>query len=241
MSIGPHPHTGLHTVTWLLEGELTHHDSLGSEQLIRPGELNLMTAGHGVAHAEEAPTTYTGGAHGVQLWVAQPESTRHGAAAFEHHASLPHMDIGGGVGTVLIGTFGDVTSAARADTPMVGVDVVLDAGSHVLPLRHDFEYAFVVLEGALSIDTDVLEPGNLGYLGMHRDEIAVDTVERTRALLLGGEPFEGPILMWWNFVARTRDEVDLATKEWNDGNERFGSVHSGLDRIPAPGTPWRSS
>src|SRR6185295_19481914 len=89
MAIGPHPHIGLQTVTWLLEGEVLHRDSLGSEQLIRPGQLNLMTAGSGIAHAEEATPGYRGDHHGVQLWVAQPEATRHAAAAFEHHAELP--------------------------------------------------------------------------------------------------------------------------------------------------------
>ena len=113
VEIGPHPHMGLHTVTWLVAGELLHRDSLGSEQPIRPGQLNLMTAGHGVAHSEESTNDYRGDMHGVQLWVAQPETTRHGAPAFEHHGELPRVSLGAGEATVLIGEFGEVTSPYR--------------------------------------------------------------------------------------------------------------------------------
>src|SRR5665213_808779 len=119
MGVGPHPHIGLQTVTWLLEGKVLHTDSLGSEQLIRPGQLNLMTAGHGIAHAELS-TIGSGAVHGAQLWVAQSEVTRHGPAEFEHHAGLPTLDLGPAVITVLLGTMGGVTSPGRADAPMVG-------------------------------------------------------------------------------------------------------------------------
>jgi redox-sensitive bicupin YhaK (pirin superfamily) len=241
MSIGPHPHMGLHTVTWLLEGELLHSDSLGSEQLIRPGELNLMTAGHGVAHAEEEPTAYDGGMHGMQLWVAQPESTRHGVPAFEHHSDLPVADLGATRATVLIGSFGDAESPARADTALVGVDLMLPAGAHELPLRADFEHALAVFTGGVRVGEAVVGPGVLGYLGLGRDELTIETAGDTRAMLLGGEPFPDPILMWWNFVARSRDEVALATKEWNAETERFGTVESTLPRIPAPVEPWHGA
>ena len=113
LSIGPHPHNGLHTVTWLLQGDLVHHDSLGSEQPVRPGELNLMTAGHGIAHSEETPDAYRDGFHGIQLWVAQPEHTRHGPAAFEHRAELPQVEIGSAVATVLLGDFAGVSANRR--------------------------------------------------------------------------------------------------------------------------------
>jgi redox-sensitive bicupin YhaK (pirin superfamily) len=239
IAIGPHPHTGLQTVTWLLAGELLHRDNLGSEQLIRPGQLNLMTAGHGVAHAEEA-MGHGGAMHGVQLWVAQPESTRHGAAGFEHHAELPHVALRAGTATVLIGDFADASSAARHDTPLVGVDLQLSAGTHQLPLRSDFEYAVIVMEGSLQIGDARMRPGVLGYLGNERDELTLSTKEMTRALLLGGEPFPEQVLMWWNFVARTRDEVELATKEWNAESDRFGVVRSQLEHIAAPAVPWQT-
>ena len=113
MSIGPHPHIGLHTVTWLFAGEMVHTDSIGSEQLIRPGQLNLMTAGRGIAHAEETPATYRGTTHGLQLWVAQPESTRHGDPAFEHHAELPEMSFG----SVVVRGAGRVARAGKIPRP----------------------------------------------------------------------------------------------------------------------------
>ena len=130
MQIGPHPHSGLHTVTWLVEGELVHRDSLGSEQPIRPGQLNLMTAGHGVAHAEESPPALAGRQHGIQLWVAQPEATRHGPAAFEHHAELPRLDLGGAVATVLVGGLDGLAGAdsRRGATPRCSASTSMPAG-----------------------------------------------------------------------------------------------------------------
>src|SRR5919202_2540915 len=149
LDIGPHPHTGLHTVTWLVAGEVLHRDSLGTEQLVRAGQLNLMTAGQGVQHSEEATGRYRGQLHGVQLWVAQPEATRHGPAAFEHHADLPRVELGRSEATILVGTFLGRTSPARADTPLLGVDAVLQAGSVDWPLEAQFEHALLVLEGAV--------------------------------------------------------------------------------------------
>ncbi|MFL6136642.1 MAG: pirin family protein [Frankiaceae bacterium] len=249
VEIGPHPHAGLQTVTWLAEGEQVHHDSLGSEQPIRPGQLNLMTAGAGVAHAEES-LDYRGAVHGVQLWVAQPEATRHGPPAFEHHRELPQTGLGAVVATVLVGRFAGLTSAARTDTPLVGVDLRAGAGVAVLPLEPAHEHALVVLAGALSIRGEaasggstgapVVGPGTLAYLGVGREELVVTATEGTRALLLGGEPFGEQVLMWWNFVARTKDEIDAARADWQAGDgPRFGRVASAAPRVPAPPTPWR--
>ena len=250
VDIGPHPHIGLQTVTWLVAGELLHTDSLGSEQVIRPGQLNLMTAGHGVAHAEES-TGYAGEVQGVQLWVAQPERTRHGPPAFEHHAELPRVELDGGRGeaTVLVGSVegaGDAgRSPARHDTGQVGLDLVLRPGAAsgaataVVPLRPVYEHALVVVEGAVAVGGTVVEPGHLAYLGEGRDELALEVRDRARLLVVGGEPFESRVLMWWNFVARTKDEVGAARDAWQAGDgDRFGPVPSRLDRIPAPKLPW---
>ena len=240
VEIGPHPHIGLHTVTWLVAGELLHRDSIGSEQPIRPGQLNLMTAGHGVAHAEEATNDYRGDLHGMQLWVAQPEETRHGAPAFEHHAELPQVSLGAGEATVLVGEFGDVASPARRDTDLVGLDAVLRAGVSSWALRTDFEYAVVVVDGTVAVDDTVVTPGQLGYLGLGSDELTVSTTDNARMLLLGGVPFEEPVLIWWNYVARSKDEVELAGQEWNAQAERFGCVDSTLARIASPLPPWKT-
>jgi len=237
LGIGPHPHMGLQTVTWLLSGELLHLDSLGSEQLIRPGQLNLMTAGHGVAHAEEDPGRATE-LHAVQLWVAQPESTRHGAAAFEHHAELPRLDLGGGEATVLIGDVGGLTSPARRDTQHMGADLALRPGGTVVPLRADYEHALVVLEGGVRVGERVAGPGVLAYLGAGRDDCRLVVDAPARALLLGGVPFPEPVLMWWNFVGRTRDEISEARRQWADADDRFGSVPSALPRIEVGRPSW---
>jgi quercetin 2,3-dioxygenase len=235
--IGPHPHMGLQTVTWLLEGELLHRDSLGSEQLIRPGQLNLMTAGHGVAHAEEDP----GGAnrlHGVQLWLAQPDANRNGPAGFEHHGSLPGVELDGASATVLVGDVAGEVSPARRDTEHVGAELTVRGSRATLPLRRDYEHALVVLVGQVSVESVVVEPGVLAYLGTGRDEVRVETDDTARVLLLGGVPFPEPIFMWWNFVARTRDEVTEARRQWAAGDPRFGSVRSKLARIEVGPPPW---
>jgi len=240
--IGPHPHIGLQTVSWLVEGEMVHRDSLGAEQLIRPGQLNLMTAGRGVAHAEEGTAESAGKPkHGIQLWVAQPEATRHGEPAFEHHAELPRVAVDSGAATVLVGELAGVTSPARADTDHVGAELALRRGNTIVPLRPEHEHALVVLEGAVDLGDDtVVEPGFLAYLGTGRDELPMAMTDAARVMLLGGTPFESEISMWWNFVARTHDEMDEARSAWEAGDEdRFGPVSSTLGWIAAPTTPWR--
>ena len=239
--IGPHPHTGLQTVTWLLEGEALHRDSLGSEQVIKPGQLNLMTAGHGVAHAEDSTGGGSRRLHGVQLWVAQPEGTRHGAAAFEHHAALPVAEVAGGVATVLVGSFLGAESPARRDTPLLGADLVLHGGLSAWPLDPAYEHALIVLDGAVGVDGHGLEPGRMAYLGQGRAEVAVDAVGPARALLLGGEPFGADVVMWWNFVARTKDEITDAWRSWQAADDRFGRVSSPTPRIPVGPPPWAAA
>ncbi len=235
--IGPHPHLGLQTVTWLLEGELVHTDSLGSEQPIRPGQLNLMTAGHGVAHAEDGRGLAAPSIHGVQLWVAQPEATRHGPPAFEHHDELPRLDLAQGTAGVLVGTLGGVTSPARCDSQLMGADLAI-VGPVELALDPAHEHGLVVLSGHVVVDGVRVLPDELAYLGGGRHQLGLHTDEATRALLLGGEPFGSDILMWWNFVARDRGEVDAAWRDWQAGSDRFGPVASTLARVTAPPPAW---
>jgi hypothetical protein len=233
--IGPHPHLGLQTVTWLLDGETLHTDSLGSEQLIRPGQLNLMTAGRGVAHAEDGRRSGRAG-HGVQLWVAQPEATRHGDPAFEHHADLPRVELASGEAVVLAGGWAGARSPARTDSPLLGADLAFDRAAEV-PLVPAHEHALVVLDGAVTVGDTEVGADELAYLGEGRDELVLRTSAPTRVLLLGGEPFE-EILMWWNFVARTRPEMEDAFRDWQAHADRFGSVRTDLARIDAPVPQW---
>ncbi|SNQ50007.1 putative Quercetin 2,3-dioxygenase [Frankia canadensis] len=256
VEIGPHPHIGLATVTWLLSGGLVHRDSLGSNQPLRPRELNLMTAGNGVAHAE-ASEDGDGQLHGVQLWVAQPDRTRHGPADFAHHPHLPVAGFGSVEVTVLLGELGGAASPARTDTPLVGAELALHGGGGVLPLRRDFEYAVIALDGAVRIGANVLVAGQLGYLRPGREELPIGTGPAVagvpasgtggtggaggrgvRAMLLGGEPFPEQVVMWWNLVARTRGEIEAARADWTAGAERFGAVATPAARVPAPVPMW---
>ncbi len=234
LDVGPHPHTGLATVTWLLSGRLLHTDSLGTEQVVAPGQLNLMTAGTGVSHAEEQVRGLGSPLHGLQLWLAQPETTRHGPAAFEHHAELPRSELPGLVTTDLLGG----ASPARCDSDTVGLDLALHGGAAVLPLDPVREHALVVLDGALVVAGRRLQPGVLAHLGTGRQEVAIDAEGPARAVLLGGRPFPEPVVMWWNFVGRDRAELSEAVRQWQDGDERFGRVRSALPRIEAPVPAW---
>lgn len=238
MAIGPHPHIGLQTVTWLVEGGLLHKDSLGTEQPIRPGQLNLMTAGHGIAHAEESLWRgHVGTTHGIQLWVAQPDETRDGRPAFEHHDDLPSLEVGFVEATVLIGTLEGVHSPARHDTPLLGAELRAYRGETTIQLDPTFEHALVVLEGLVNVadDAEDVSPGTLAFLGDGRDELTFATADDARLMLLGGAPFEADPWMSWNFVGRSAAEVRQAAADWNDGDDqRFGPVDSTLSRIPAP-------
>jgi redox-sensitive bicupin YhaK (pirin superfamily) len=238
IDIGPHPHTGLQTVTWLVAGEIVHHDSLGSEQPIRPGQLNLMTAGHGVSHSEERTGRYRGDLHGIQLWIAQPERTRHGPAAFEHHADLPQVELEAGTATVLVGGLGDTRSPARHDTELVGAEVALRRGRSTVPVARAWEHAVVVLDGAVAIDGARVEPGHLAYVGPGHDELPLTADDDATVLLVGGVPFPEEIHMWWNFVARSHEEITVARDQWMADDGRFGVVASTLPRIPVGPPPW---
>ena len=179
--------------------------------------------------------------HGVQFWVAQPESTRHGAPAFEHHADLPTTGIGGLAATVLLGAFGDLSSPARADTELVGVELLGDSGGPtVLPLDPTFEHAVVVIEGRIELDGVPVGVDELAYLPNGAAHVTAATDGPARWLLIGGVPFEAPVQMWWNFVGRSRGEMVAAVDDWNAADGRFGEVRSDLARIPAPVPPWRS-
>jgi redox-sensitive bicupin YhaK (pirin superfamily) len=237
-SIGPHPHIGLQTATWLVAGAIVHRDSLGSEQLIRPGELNLMTAGRGIAHAEERDSDYFGPIHGLQLWIAQPEATRNGEPGFAHHGDLPRTSIDDAIATVIVGEFEGLSSPARGDADHIAVELALDDGAIGLDLRPEFEYGVIVLTGEIALDGVAIGPGNLGYLAPGRTGMVLTANGDTRLMLLGGLPFTEPLLMWWNFVARTREEIDDARASWQRADGRFGSVVSTLSRIDAPPTVW---
>ncbi|MEV6813864.1 pirin family protein [Micromonospora sp. NPDC051296] len=238
MEVPPHPHTGLQTVTWLLDGEILHRDSLGSVQPIRPGQLNVMTSGHGIAHSERSPAVHPPLMHGLQLWVALPDPARAGAADFAHHAELPRWRDGDLDVTLLVGELAGERSPARVYTPLLGAQLALaGAGPVGLPLRRDFEYALLALDGAAEIDGVPLAPGALLWLGAGRDAFTVRGEPGTRLMLLGGTPFDEPLVMWWNFVGRSHEEIVAAREDWMAGR-RFGVVAADPDPpLPAPALP----
>jgi redox-sensitive bicupin YhaK (pirin superfamily) len=225
MDVAPHPHIGLQTVSWLLEGDVLHKDSLGREGAAGPGVLNLMTAGHGIAHSEETPPHNVGRLTGLQLWVALPEASRAIEPAFDQHRALPRLELDGGRTTVILGELGGVRSPAQAFSPIVGADVAGEPDRRLaLPLDPGFEHALVLLRGAGSLDGQPLSVDTLYYLGSGRPELTLQSgPQPLRALLLGGAPFEETILMWWNFVAQTNDEIVAAREDWEAGR-RFGEV-----------------
>jgi quercetin 2,3-dioxygenase len=236
MRVGPHPHLGLQTVSWLVSGEILHRDSLGSRQEIRPGQLNLMTTGRGIAHSEETPVPNSGLLQGVQLWVALPNSDRDVPPAFAQHTDLPVVAEGGLSATVMMGELAGAASPARCYTPLVGAEITLAAGTDSrLPLKPDFEYAVLALDGAPRVDGVALTPGPLLYLGDGSRSVRMRAGSPARVLLLGGEPFAERLVMWWNFVARDHDEIVEARAAWADGS-RFGEVH-GYDGDPIPAPP----
>jgi quercetin 2,3-dioxygenase len=238
MQVRAHPHIGLQTATWLLAGEVLHRDSLGSEQTLRPGELNLMTAGSGIAHAEESPVPHPPWIHGLQLWIALPDAHRQIGAAFDHHPDLPEAELGTLRAKVLVGEVAGARSDAAVFSPLVGAEVLAPtADRSAVPLEPGFEHALVVVEGAVVVEGVRLVEGACVYLGRSRRHLAVSGDPAGRFLLLGGEPFSEPLVMWWNFVGRTATEVVEARADWEAGR-RFGEVagHPGV-RTPAPPLP----
>jgi redox-sensitive bicupin YhaK (pirin superfamily) len=231
MRVLPHPHIGLQTVTWPLAGEIHHRDSLGSDVLVRPGQLNLMTAGRGVAHSEFSVSE--GPLHGLQLWVALPAGSAAMPPAFEQHVELPVWSAPGVTATVIMGALGDAESPATTHTPLVGADLTITAAATV-PLRPEYEHAVLAMT-AVTVAGTRLRKGQLLYLDTGRRELEL-AGPAGRALLLGGEPFPDDLVMWWNFVGRSHEEIAAARADWEAG--RFGEVagHDGA-RIPAPGLP----
>lgn len=238
--VAPHPHIGLQTVTWLLEGAMVHRDSLASEQVIRPGQLNLMTAGDGVVHSEENPGLDHGELHGIQLWLAQPDATRRGPAAFEHHDELPAVELASGRATVLLGELLGVASPARRDTDAVAAELRLARGTSALAVDPAFEHALVVATGEVVCGGEAVSAGTLAYLEPGRDEIELVAHDDAVALVIGGAPFDEEIVMWWNFVGRGFEEIAVAYEAYLKHDERFGEVASDLARLEVAPPPWHA-
>ncbi len=248
MNLGPHPHTGLQTVTWLFQGEVEHRDSVGSVQLIEPGQVNLMTAGTGISHAENS-TGRVPVLHGVQLWVALADEDRFVAPFFEHHVA-PRTTIGDAQLIVFVGELtgdkGKVSAATTTFTPLLGAEITAPAGStFTIPVNPIFEHGVLVDAGAVEVNGELTLKDQLFYAEPGQAALHFDVGdEPVRLLLLGGTPFEEELVMWWNFIGRSHDEIVAFREQWqNDVVQEvnpqgiFGHVENGGSIIPAPEMP----
>jgi redox-sensitive bicupin YhaK (pirin superfamily) len=241
MGVPSHPHTGLQTISWLFTGQIEHRDSAGNHALIRPGELNLMTAGRGISHAEES-TSDTTALHGAQLWVALPAAARFADPAFEQYVPDVVREAGF-TARVFLGTLLGSTSPATTHSPLVGAEVTIEQGRIVhLPVDATFEHGVLVDAGAVTVDGTGVTKGSLGHVATGRDviELRAGDAGSARVLVVGGMPLGERILMWWNFVARTHDEIVKYRADWQAeigtalrGQGRFG-LPAGVASAPLP-------
>lgn len=238
MVVAAHPHTGLQTVTWLFEGQVEHRDSIGSVQQIEPGQVNLMTAGRGISHSEISAHT-DGNLHAVQLWLALPDADRNHAPFFEHRAELPVMTVGNATVAVFAGSLLGETSPATMFTDSFGAEVILPAGSTFsLPVDLAHEVGVLVVEGEATVNGTTAALTELAFVEPGGDSVTITAVGDSRLVILGGSPFTERLVMWWNFVARSHDEIRSMRADWESQGERFPefSDHIGR-RIPAPELP----
>ncbi|HIW95170.1 MAG TPA: pirin family protein [Candidatus Corynebacterium gallistercoris] len=245
MDVPPHPHTGLQTVSWLFSGEIKHDDSLGMHELVRPGEVNLMTAGAGICHSEVS-TDNTDELHGVQLWTVLPESARHGERKFDHYVPEP-VTFEGGSALVFLGTALGSSSPVTTFTPLLGAEIRLDPGAEIaVDVDDTFEHGVLVDTGRVTVEGRAVERTQLAYTGVGADTLRIANPgdAAARVILLGGEPFTEPVVMWWNFIGRSDEEIRRFREEWNNHGERFGETKGyvghdpkGLQRLPAPPMP----
>ncbi|NLC34928.1 MAG: pirin family protein [Alcaligenaceae bacterium] len=237
MHVEAHPHTCLQTFTWMMEGEILHRDSLGSDQIVRPGEVNLMTAGRGIAHTEDSLQGER--LHAAQLWIALPHEHADIEPAFEHYAELPRWSRNNIEFTLLVGEFEGQRAPTRVYTPLVGLDFhAPEAGRVMLPLRPGFEYGLLPLQGSASINNVDISDGQFVYLEPGGETLDVSFSAGARCLLVGGEPFPGTISMWWNFVAHSREYINQAYHDWQSGSGRFPNVPGATTRLDSPRPAW---
>ncbi|GAB05717.1 pirin family protein [Gordonia amarae] len=251
MDVAPHPHTGLQTASWLFEGTIAHRDSGGVAADVLPGEINLMTSGAGICHSETS-TAGTTVLHGVQLWIALPSESRNSPRAFENHKP-PLTRFDGGSALVFIGSLLGSTSPVTTHTPLLGAEVRLDPHTSVtLDVDPDFEHGLLVDTGdAVLLEGVHVPKDTIGYTGIGATALHLANTgdDAARLVLLGGTPFTEELVMFWNFLGRSTDEIRQFRDEWQAGGDRFGRVEDyvglggpnrnaqGMSWLPAPELP----
>jgi len=243
MDVPPHPHTGLQTASWLFSGEVEHRDSAGVQAVVRPGELNLMTAGAGICHSEVSIESPQGGLlHGVQLWLALPDSDRDTGRDFAHYVPAP-ISLPGAVARVFLGELAGSRSPVRTFTPLLGAQIDLDGNARLdIDIDTAFEHGVLCDSGTVHLGGTALAVADLGYQSPGSCVLHLRNVgdQPARVLVLGGAPFTEELLMWWNFVGRTHDEIVRYRQLWEDADDRFGAVagyRGSITRLPAPPLP----
>lgn len=246
MDIPSHPHTGLQTVSWLFEGNVTHHDSGDHHAVVRPGEVNLMTSGAGICHTEVS-TQDTIVLHGVQLWTVLPDAVRETTGRrFDHHVPEP-VTFDGGSALVFMGSLLGSSSPVETFSPLLGAELRLDTGAELrVDVDPDFEHGLLVDSGEVAIEGVRVAPTELAYTGVGERTLTLRNTGSTpaRAIFLGGTPLGEQIVMWWNFIGRSHEEIARYREGWEAGADRFGAVDGyishdpdGLTRLPAPTLP----
>lgn len=237
MGVAPHPHIGLQTVSWIVQGEVLHRDSLGTTATASPGRAAIMTAGRGIAHSENSPDEHPPVLQGVQLWVALPRRLRGTDPAFQLGEVAQPLTVGSLDVSVFMGSLGGVDSGTTVFTPLVGAEIT--GGTGRLPLDPAYEHLFVALDGAAEVEDQKTHVEQGVFLPVGRDGVDVRLEEGSRVLLVGGEPFGEEIVMWWNFVGSDHEEIVAAREAWEAHGDRFGEVshYPGPDRFEAPVLP----
>lgn len=244
LHIGAHPHTRLQTFTWMIEGELLHRDSLGSEQVIRPGQVNLMTAGYGISHSEDSLHDGTR-LHAAQMWIALPDAVAEQPPAFAHYPQLPVWQAQGCQWSLMAGDYGGHHAPTALHSPLLGLELLAGAqGATVtLQLNPAFEYGVMALEGSWQAQGEHWAMDELAYTATGHLACTLELAPGARLLVLGGVPHREPVVLWWNFVGKDLASIRPYVEAWNQASARFGSVAgSEHRRLPAPemsGLPTR--
>ncbi|MFU2132749.1 pirin family protein [Gallibacterium anatis] len=248
MQVGLHPHTNLQTFTWMLEGEVWHQDSLGNRQLIRPKQVNLMTAGtgnqRGISHTEQTPDGVKK-LHAVQLWIALPMNQEI-EPNFEHYPQLPEWSDQGIDYILTTGSYQGRQAPTSQFSPLVGVDMRFQQAQAFEIERQDkFEYAILVINGTIKINGERYAKDEITILSdcaAAQEELTLWAEQGTHIMLLGGEPLPHPTVIWWNFVADKVEDLEQAVNDWNNQHPRFGTIDlqgTELSRLTAPAIPAR--
>ena len=241
MDVPPHPHTGLQTVSWLFSGEVEHRDSAGVHAMVRPGELNLMTAGAGICHSEVS-TSATTVLHGVQLWVALPGADRDTGRDFAHYVPEPRS-VAGATLRVFLGELAGDRSPVHTFTPLLGAQIDLDPAVNLsLEVDPAFEHGVLLDQGGVEVAGTALAVADLAFqaAGSDRLEVVNRGQSPARVLVLGGPPFPEQLVMWWNFVGRSHEDIASYRQMWESHDARFGAVQGyqgAVARLPAPPQP----